>query len=229
MSGLAPAVAVVVAGIATLRHHGGGDLDAGAGNLARHIEIVRGFGVRCVVAINRRAGDDAADLERACELGRSAGAVAAVVSDVFGRGGDGAAELAQAVLDAAGEPARLRLAYADDEPLAAKIRAVATRVYGAGAVTFAPAAARDLERLEAEGHGRLPVCIAKTPMSLSADPALVGAPSDFTLPVTGVRAYTGAGWVVALCGDVMLMPGLPDGPVAETIDIDAGGRTVGLF
>lgn len=233
-AGLAPDAVVVVASVGTLRHHGGGGpgpaaLDAGAANLRRHLDIVRGFGIPCVVAINRRAGDPDADLERVRALAVAAGAGAAVVCDAFERGGEGAAALAEAVVAACEGPAAFRLLYPDDLPLAQKLETIATRVYGAAGITLEPAAADGLARLEAEGLGGLPVCVAKTPLSFTADPAVTGAPSGFTLPVRDVRAYTGAGWVVALCGDVMLMPGLPDGPAAETIDIDDAGRTVGLF
>lgn len=233
-AGLTPDAVVVVASVGTLRHHGGGGdgpraLADGAANLRRHLGIVRAFGLPCVVAVNRRAGDEAIDLERVCELALEAGAGAAVVCEAFDRGGAGATALAEAVVAACEEPADFRPLYASELPLAEKLEAIATRIYGAAGITLAPAAAAGLSRLESEGLGGLPVCVAKTPLSFTADPAIVGAPTGFTLPVRDVRAYTGAGWVVALCGDVMLMPGLPDGPVAETIDIDAAGRTVGLF
>ena len=233
-AGLEPSAAVIVAGVATLRHHGGGGpgpeaLEAGAANLRRHIAIVRGFGLPCVVAVNRRAGDEPADLAQVCALALQAGAGAAVVCDAFERGSAGAIELAQAVVGACEEPSDFRPLYAGDLPLAEKIRRIATQIHGAAGIALEPAAAAALERLEAAGLGALPVCIAKTPLSFTADPAVLGAPEGFTLPVRDLRAYSGAGWVVALCGDVMLMPGLPDGPVAETIDIDGAGRTTGLF
>ncbi|HVP02180.1 MAG TPA: formate--tetrahydrofolate ligase [Solirubrobacteraceae bacterium] len=228
-AGLAPSAAVVVAGVETLRHHGGGDLEAGAANLRRHIGIVGAFGVPCIVAVNRRVSDADADLQRACALALGGGARAAVVCDAFERGGEGAAELARAVADACAQPSDFRPLYPDGLGLAEKLEVIARRVYGAGAVELTPAAARRIAELEAEGLGALPVCVAKTPLSLSADPALIGAPEGFTLPVGDVRAYAGAGWVVAICGDVQLMPGLPDGPVAERIDIDSQGRAVGLF
>ncbi len=228
-AGFAPSAAVVVAGVATLRHHGGGDLRAGAANLARHVAIVRGFGVPCVVAVNRRAGDADEDLRLLCALGLEAGAHAAVVCTAFEHGGAGAADLAAAVVEACEQPSAFRPLYDDAASLTEKLETVARRVYRAAGLDIAPAAAQRIAALEAEGFGGLPVCIAKTPLSLSADPSLIGAPEGFTLPVRDVRVYAGAGWVVALCGDVQLMPGLPDGPVAEQIDVDASGATVGLF
>ncbi len=190
---------------------------------------MRRFGVPCVVAVNRRAGDADEDLRLLCALGLEAGAHAAVVCDAFEQGGAGAAELAEAVVEACELPSAFQLLYEDTASLTEKLETVARRVYGADGVDIAPAAARRIAALEDEGFGGLPVCIAKTPLSLSADPALIGAPEGFTLPVRDVRVYAGAGWVVALCGDVQLMPGLPDGPVAELIDIDGSGATVGLF
>ncbi len=232
--GIAPDAAVLVASVGTLRLHGGEDgarasLVAGAANLRRHVEIVRSFGVPVVVALNRRPEDTEQELALACELAREAGAHAAVVSDAFTRGGAGATELAEAVVDACAQPADFRLLYDDDVPLAEKVATVATRVYGAAAVSYEDIAGERLAELEAEGFGHLPVCVAKTPLSLSADPALLNAPEGFTLPVRDVRAYTGAGWIVPVCGDVQLMPGLIASPVAERIDLDARGRTVGLF
>ncbi len=233
---LRPDAVVVVAGVATLRHHGGGDGDgatgalvAGAANLRRHLEIVARFGLVSVVAVNRRAEDRDEDLQLVCRLALEAGAHAAVVCDAFEQGGAGAVELAEAVVGACEQPSDFRLLYPDELPLAEKIEAVATQVYGADGVDFSPLATERLAELEAEGFGRLPVCIAKTPLSLSADPELLGAPRGFRLPVRDVRAYTGAGWVVPICGDVQLMPGLIASPVAERIDIDAAGDTVGLF
>jgi formate--tetrahydrofolate ligase len=228
LSGLAPSAAVLVAGVATLRHHGAGDLEAGAANLRRHVAIVRRFGVPCVVAVNRRAGDAPADLERVRALALEAGAHGAEVCDAFEAGGGGATALAAAVTAACAAGRDFRLLYPDDLPPEGKLEAIACEVYGADGAQVEPGAAARLSELEAEGLGALPVCVAKTPLSLSADPALAGAPAGFTLPVRDVRAYTGAGWIVALAGDVQLMPGLPDGPAAERIDVDAAGRTVGL-
>ncbi len=127
------------------------------------------------------------------------------------------------------EPSELRLTYELTDPIEAKIRAIATRIYGAADVSFSPEALETIALCEREGLGSLPICMAKTPLSLSHDPALVNSPRDFVLPVREVRAYTGAGWLVALCGDLMTMPGLPATPAALGIDVDAAGRTVGLW
>ena len=236
LGGLRPSAAVLVATVRALKHHGG-DPDGGARalwhgalNLARHIEIVRGFGITPVVAVNRFPGDRPAELELACKLALEHGARAAEISDAFAAGGTGAIELADAVADAADdEPSELRLTYELTDPIEAKIRAIATRIYGAADVSFSPEALETIALCEREGLGSLPICMAKTPLSLSHDPALVNSPRDFVLPVREVRAYTGAGWLVALCGDLMTMPGLPATPAALGIDVDAAGRTVGLW
>jgi formate--tetrahydrofolate ligase len=233
--GLAPSAVVLVATVRALKHHGGdpdGGAEAirrGAENLARHIDIVRGFGIAPVVAVNRFDGDSDGDLQLARALALEHGAFAAEVSDAVARGGDGALALAEAVAYAAADPGPLRFAYDLDDAIAVKIRRIATRVYGASAVTFSPEALHTIAVCEAEGLSDLPVCMAKTPLSLSHDPALTGAPKDFVLPVREIRPYTGAGWLVALCGDLMTMPGLPAEPAALRIDIDESGRTVGLW
>jgi formyltetrahydrofolate synthetase len=151
------------------------------------------------------------------------------VNDGFERGGEGAVELAEAVVAAAPPvvPGRSFL-YDLDATIERKIAAIATKAYGAAAVELAPAARAQAERLEAAGLGGTPICMAKTHMSLSHDPALINAPSGFTLPVRELRPYTGAGWIVAMCGDMQTMPGLPKSSAAKVIDIDAAGETVGL-
>jgi formate--tetrahydrofolate ligase len=226
--GFRPSAVVLVATVRALRHHGDGDLRAGAANLERHIAIVRGFGIDPVVAVNVFPGDTQREIELVRALAREQGAFAAEAASGFADGGAGAAALAEAVAAAAERPATLRFAYELDDPPSVKIEKIATRVYGAGDVRFEPLALQQLERLAAEGLERLPVCIAKTPLSLSHDPALANAPSGFTLPVRELRAYTGAGWLVALCGDVMTMPGLGARPAALDVDVDAAGATVGL-
>jgi formate--tetrahydrofolate ligase len=233
--GLAPSAVVLVATVRALKHHGGdpdGGADAirrGAANLARHIEIVRGFGFTPVVGINRFSGDSEGDIKFARALALEHGAFAAEVSDVVERGGDGALALAEAVAYAVADPGRLRFAYELEDTIPVKIRRIATRVYGASGVSFSEEALDTIAACEAEGLGHLPVCMAKTPLSLSHDPALANAPSDFVLPVREIRPYTGAGWLVVLCGDLMTMPGLPAEPAAKRIDIDESGRTVGLW
>jgi formate--tetrahydrofolate ligase len=240
--GVRPSAVVLVATVRALKHHGGIEDDprvdrvrglaaiaTGAANLGRHLGIVRGFGLPCVVAVNRRPGDtdDEVDLVKALAL--EGGALAAEVNDGFARGGEGAAALAEAVADACERPSEFKLTYEDDDPIEVKIRKVASQVYGAKDVVFYLDAQRKIRQYEEDGLGRLPICMAKTHLSLSADPGLLNAPEDFVLPVRDIRAYTGAGWLVPLCGDIQQMPGLGKAPAALNVDIDAEGRTVGLF
>ncbi|HET6643156.1 MAG TPA: formate--tetrahydrofolate ligase [Gaiellaceae bacterium] len=225
---LSPSAVVLVATIRALEHHGGGDLRRGAANLARHIEIVRGFGFDPVVAVNLFPDDSVHDVELVRALALEHGAFAAEATSAFSDGGNGAAALAEAVAAASERPSSLRYAYELDDPVAVKIDKIARKVYGARGVELAPQAVRTIDRFAAEGLDRLPVCMAKTHLSLSHDPALLNAPEGFTLPVRELRAYTGAGWLVALCGDMMTMPGLSAHPAALDIDIDIDGRTVGL-
>jgi formyltetrahydrofolate synthetase len=158
-----------------------------------------------------------------------AGAFGAEINEGFERGGTGAAALAEAVVDACEQPNEFEFLYSDDDPIVDKISAVATRVYKAKDVFLYPAAEQRIRQFEADGLQNLPICMAKTHLSLSADPELINAPEDFRLQVRDVRAYTGAGWLVPLCGDIQQMPGLGKTPAALNVDIDAEGRTVGLF
>jgi formate--tetrahydrofolate ligase len=239
-AGLTPACAVVVATVRALKMHGGAAREAlgqenvealrtGIANLARHVENVRRFGVPVVVAINRFSADTRAELDalfQACaEL-----EVEAVLADHWARGGAGAADLARAVARTAnGARGEFRLLYADDMRLWDKVRTVAQAMYGAQGI-IADKRVRDRFReLDANGFGGFPVCIAKTQYSLSTDPNLKGAPSNHVVPVREVRLAGGAEFVVAICGDIMTMPGLPRRPAAEGIDIDSDGRVVGLF
>jgi formate--tetrahydrofolate ligase len=139
------------------------------------------------------------------------------------------ADLAQAVVEACEQPSQFRHLYADDEPIQDKIEAVAKRVYGASDVYFYPEAEKKLTQFTSDGLSHFPVCMAKTHLSLSSDPTMLNAPEHFTLPVRDIRAYTGAGWLVPLCGDITQMPGLGKSPAALNVDIDPQGRTVGLF
>jgi len=202
----------------------------GAANLAKHIEIVRAFGLPAVVAINVFPTDTQEEIEALREAALAAGAEDAVESSHFVDGGKGAEKLARAVWAAAerGAPA-FRLLYPDDVPLRTKIETIATQVYGADGVDFLPAAERALSRYEATGFGRLSVCMAKTQYSLSHDPSLLGRPTGFRLPVRDVTLSAGAGFVTALCGDMRTMPGLNSHPNGERIDIDAEANVVGLF
>jgi formate--tetrahydrofolate ligase len=235
IGGLTPSAVVLVCTVRALKHHGGdaeGGLDAvraGIPNLERHLGIVGEFGLPCVVAVNRRPEDTDAEVELVRELALAAGAHGAEVNDGFDAGGPGAEALARAVVAACDEPSQFRVLYADDAPLEQKIEAVARRVYGADGIDLYPEAQRKLAQFEADGLAHLPVCMAKTPLSLSADPDLIGAPTGFTLPVRDVRAYTGAGWLVPLCGDIQQMPGLGRTPAAHAVDLDDDGRIVGLF
>jgi len=220
--GIAPSAVVLVATPATMHLHG-------PENIRRHIGIVRALGFDPVVAINVHPGDDGALVEDALAAAESAGARAAVVSDGFERGGKGALDLAAEVLRALEQPGSMQTLYPIDAPIEQKLLAVAKTVYGAADVALSPAAKVQAERLAEQGLHDLPVCMAKTQLSLGHDLALGASPSDFTLPVRDLRAYTGAGWVVALCGDMQTMPGLSAAPAALAIDVDGRGRTVGLF
>ena len=238
IAGLAPRAAVLVATTRALKHHGGllggsgqaarSAIEAGMANVRRHLAITAGFGVPAVVAINRYPDDHDEEIDLIKRLCLDAGAAAAETSDVFARGGGGAAMLARAVVDVCRRPSAFHQLYADDAQIHDKIRAVATRVYGASDVFLYPEAERKIAQFSHQGLQRLPVCIAKTHLSLSADPALRNAPQHFTLPVRDIRAYTGAGWLVPICGDISQMPGLGPSPAAIRIDIDPDGRTVGL-
>jgi formate--tetrahydrofolate ligase len=234
LGGFAPSAVVLVATVRALKQHGGaagGGVEAirrGAGNLRRHIDIVRGFGLDPVVTLNRFPDDTAAELEAVRELVLQSGASGAAICAGFEEGGAGAEALADAVVEAAERRPVARPAYSLDAPLTEKLEAVATRVYGADGVALAPEARADVEALEARGLGSLPICMAKTPLSLGHDTALGPTPTHFRIPVRRLRAYTGAGWIVALLGDVMTMPGLGASPAAHRIDVAADGTPTGL-
>jgi formate--tetrahydrofolate ligase len=232
---LAPSAIVLVATVRALKHHGGdpqGGIDAiekGAPNLARHIGIVKEFGLNAVVAINRFPADTDEEIATVRRLALQLGAHSGAVNSSFEKGGDGAVELAEAVVDAAESPSSFEPVYALQAPIAEKIETIARRVYGADGTYLLPAAQNDVNRFTEQGLETVPICMAKTHLSLSHDPDLTGAPTGFTVPVRAVRAYTGAGWLVALCGDMQTMPGLSATPAAFNVDIDEHGRTVGLF
>ncbi len=237
MAGLAPACAVVVATVRALKMHGGvarralgvADADAvtrGLVNLRRHVENMRRFGLPVVVALNRFASDDAAEI---AAVAAGIGDAPVVACSHWADGAAGALDLAAVVLRLIAEDgARFRPLYADDLPLRAKLERIAVDIYRGSGVAVAPAAAHKLEAYTAEGFGALPVCIAKTPYSFSADPAAGGTPEGHVLPIRDVRLAAGAGFVVALAGDVMTMPGLPRRPSAEGISLGADGEVVGL-
>ena len=243
VGGFAPDAAVIVATLRALKHQGGASLsegaspnprclEAGLANLGRHIENVRKFGVPPVVGINFFSGDTEAELLRVIGYCREVHGVEAVVCRHWAQGGAGAEALARAVVAICESRPSLptfQALYDLDASLIDKIEAVAKKVYRASRVSFTPRAQRDIDRFEAEGWGKLAVCIAKTPYSFSADPSVLGAPTDHVLPVREVRLAAGAGIVVAICGDVMTMPGLPRHPAAADIQLDSEGRVEGLF
>jgi formate--tetrahydrofolate ligase len=245
-SGLRPDAAVVVATVRALKAHSGkykvvagrplppdllaenpDDVLAGAANLRKQLENVALHGVPPVVAINAFPTDHRSEHDAIREIAGQMGARSAVCTH-FADGGRGAAELAEAVAEAADEPAGFHFLYPDEASLTEKIETVARRVYGADGVSYAPQAARQIETYERAGFGRLPVCIAKTHLSISSDPALKGAPTGWTLPVREVRASVGAGFVYPICGDIRTMPGLSANPAAARIDLDENGEIVGL-
>jgi formate--tetrahydrofolate ligase len=235
IGGLRPSAVVLVATVRALKHHGGdvdggsAELELGAENMARHIGNVRRFGLDAVVAVNKFPSDTAEELELVRRLAVEHGAYAAEVNTAFEQGGKGATALAEAVVAAADQPTDFRFAYPLDAPIEEKIRAIATQVYGADDVFLLKTAKEKAAVFEATGLGDLPICMAKTHLSLSHDATLLNAPTGFTVTVRDLRPYTGAGWIVALCGDMQTMPGLGTNPAAFSIDIDADGNTVGLF
>ena len=241
-AGLAPACIVLVATIRALKSHGGvakaelsqenlPALKKGLSNLTRHLQNIRHvWGVEPVVALNRFTSDTDAEIALVREAAGSLGANVALC-EVWGRGGEGGLALAEQVIASCekADPSKFNLTYPDDLPLAGKIEAVATKIYGAKDVSIAPAAMKLLKSFEDGGYGKLPVCIAKTQYSFSDDPKKLGAPEGFTLTIRQVKLSAGAGFVVALAGDIMTMPGLPRVPAAENIDVDAEGNITGLF
>jgi formate--tetrahydrofolate ligase len=239
-AGLRPAAAVVVTTVRALKMHGGMALNAlreenlealesGFANLARHLANMRRFGVPAVVSVNRFSADTAREHRRLQELCAAEG-VKAVIADHWAQGGAGAVELAHAVLDLAESgTADLRFLYPDEMPLVEKARTIVQRIYGAADIEAGGAVQDQFAQLQDQGFGHFPVCIAKTQFSFTTDPAVKGAPSGFTVAIREVRLSAGAEFVVAICGDMMTMPGLPRVPAANTIEVDAAGRITGLF
>ena len=239
-SGLRPDAVVLVCTVRALKMHGGvaqGDLAepdvaavrAGAANLVRHIANLKGYGLPPVVAINHFNTDTAGEVEAIQDIAAECG-VRAVPATHWADGGAGATGLAEAVMDRLGqEGGTVELLYDDEASLHDKIDTVARRIYGASGIAVEPDAARDLAMFEDWGYGHLPVCVAKTQYSFSADPKALGAPEDHILPVREARLSAGAGFVVAITGAVMTMPGLPRRPAALDIGVDANGQVVGVF
>jgi formate--tetrahydrofolate ligase len=247
ISGLEPDAAVLVATVRALKAHSGryevkagkplpeemlrenpDDVYAGAANLKKQIENIRLHGVSPVVAINAFPTDYASEHDAIREAAEGMGARVAVCEH-FSEGGAGAVELAEAVAEASEEPSSFRFLYPDEATLREKIETIATKVYGASGVEYDLSASRQLESFEKQGFGNLPICMAKTHLSISSDPSLHGAPTGWTLPVREARISAGAGFVYPICGDMRTMPGLSAEPAAHDIDIDEHGQVVGLF
>ena len=239
-AGLKPSAAVVVATVRALKYHGGVEkadlntenleaLQKGLPNLLQHVENVTGnYGIPCVVAINRFPTDTEAELEMVREKCRELG-VNVALSEVWGKGGEGGIQLAEEVLSLTEQDNDFHFVYEDEMSLEEKINAVASKIYRADGVEFSAAAKKQLDRIEALGFGRLPVCMAKTQYSFSDNPNLLGAPRGFRISIKDVKVCSGAGFVVVKTGDIMTMPGLPKVPSAEKIDVDEDGRISGLF
>lgn len=239
-AGLKPSAAVVVATVRALKYHGGVEkadlntenleaLQNGLPNLLQHVENVTvNYGIPCVVAINRFPTDTEAELEMVREKCRELG-VNVALSEVWGKGGEGGIQLAEEVLRLTEQDNDFHFVYEDEMSLEEKINAVASKIYRADGVEFSAAAKKQLDRIEALGFGRLPVCMAKTQYSFSDNPNLLGAPRGFRISIKDVKVCSGAGFVVVKTGDIMTMPGLPKVPSAEKIDVDEDGRISGLF
>ena len=246
-SGLTPDAVVLVVTVRALKAHSGRyaitagkpldprlaeehpeDVATGAANLVAQVRIAKLFGRPVVVAINRFPDDFPSEIEVVRQVAREAGAFEVVESFVFAEGGAGGYDLAQAVMAACEMPGKFTPLYPLDMSLRDKIETLATKVYGAARVEYTPEASRQLTRFEQQGYGALPICMAKTQLSISHDPKLRGAPSGYVFPIREVRLAAGAGFIYPLAGDIRTMPGLPAHPAAERIDIDADGRTVGL-
>lgn len=239
-AGLRPDAAVIVATVRALKMHGGADrselgrenlaaLEAGMPNLLRHVDNIKNtYGLNCVVALNRFPTDTDAELALVKEKCRELG-VNVRLCEVWAKGGEGGEELAREVVRLCELPNDFRFAYEDGDSIEEKLRAVTRKVYGGRNVIFTDEARAQLERLTAMGFSGLPVCIAKTQYSFSDDKTKLGAPVDFDITVRSLRVSAGAGFIVALTGDILTMPGLPKRPAAEGIDVDENGKISGLF
>jgi formate--tetrahydrofolate ligase len=240
LGGFTPSAGVLVTTVRATKSHGGVAFDElskpdlaaverGIANTAAHIAIVGEYGLPCVVSINRFPTDDESELQLLEKLARDAGAENVVVNDGFSRGGEGAVELADAVVDACERPNGFSQLTPAGTPIRGQIEAIATRLYGADGVDYLPQAERDIARITSIGMGDAPACMAKTHLSLSHDPTLLNRPTGYRLPIRGAVPSAGAGFVVVLCGDMQRMPGLGRTPAFMGIDLDENGRTVGLF
>jgi len=248
ISGLTPHVVVIVASVRALKMHGGGPrvvpgrpldpaytqenielLKAGCCNLTRHVENAKKFGLNVVVAVNRFTADTDREVEVVRQAAIEAGAEDAVCSDVWAKGGPGGAALAEAVVKAAEKPSNFQFLYPDECSIKEKINTIATEIYGAARVDYAPPAEAKIALYTKMGLDKLPICMAKTHLSLSHDPALKGAPTGFTLPIRDIRASAGAGFLYPLCGEMRTMPGLPAVPAFMGVDLADDGKIKGLF
>ena len=248
VSGLKPDCVVLVATVRALKTHGGGPkvvagrplhgayteenlplLRAGLGNLEAHIANARLFGVPVVVAVNMFPTDTENEVTLIREAAMAAGAVHAVATDHWARGGAGAVDLAEAVVDACEQPSDFSFLYPLEQSISEKIETIATKIYGAAGVEYSSTAKRQIADFEKAGFGSLPICMAKTHLSISHDPTLKGAPSGFTVPVREVRASVGAGFIYTLLGEMRTMPGLGTTPAFMSVDINEAGEVVGLF
>ncbi|KRT36400.1 formate--tetrahydrofolate ligase [Acetomicrobium hydrogeniformans] len=238
-AGLSPSAVVLVTTVRALKHHGGVKkedlskenleaLSQGLENLKAHLDILSNFGIPVVVALNKFASDTDGEIEMVMEATEERGASIAL-SEVWEKGGEGGIDLAKKVLEATKEEKSYKPLYELDLPLTEKIRTIATKVYGADDVEYSSGALKTIKNLEEKGFGGLPVCMAKTQLSISDDPQKLGRPKGYKLSVREVRLSAGAGFVVAICGNIMTMPGLPKKPAAESIDIDEEGNITGLF
>jgi len=248
-SGLKPDAVVIVATVRALKMHGGGfefipgqgvdrdlmekeNVDAvleGCANLEKMIENMALFGVPAVVAINHFESDTEAEVNAIRDRALAAGAEDAVTSKVWLKGGDGGTELAEAVAKAAEKPSEFKFLYPLDIPIKEKIETIATKIYGADGVDYSPLAEKKIDLYTKQGFDKLPMCMAKTHLSLSHDPSLKGRPTGFTVPIRDVRASVGAGFLYPLLGQMRTMPGLPKEPAGNKVDIDDDGNIVGLF
>jgi formate--tetrahydrofolate ligase len=240
LANLTPAAVVIVATVRALKMHGGAPkdqlssedlvaLEAGLPNLLQHVKnITEVYGLSAVVAINAFPTDTAAELALVEDKCRALG-VTAVLAEHWAKGGEGALKLAEEVVRVVGQPGDFRFSYELDASLEEKLDAIATKIYHADGVDFTPQAKAQAQTLTALGFGKLPICIAKTQYSFSDNAALLGAPRDFRITVRNLKVSAGAGFIVALTGEIMTMPGLPKVPAAEKIDVDATGKISGLF
>ena len=229
LSGITPAAADLVTTIQSIRNQGEGHIDRGLSNLLKHIEILKDFGVPVIAALNRFPGDTDADLKRLADFCLQHG-IASAVSEVFTKGGAGTKELAERVVEtiAANPLPRAQPIYSLDQPLIEKIQRVAQKIYGAEDVAISDLAKAKLDQFTQWGCAQLPICVAKTQYSLSDDPRLLGAPRGWTLHVKDVSLSAGAGFVVVITGNIMLMPGLPKVSRAASIDVDDAGRILNV-